>query len=88
MVLPTCENTSPALWQCCGQSFKEPSSIHKHVANSHAIEIHQLTAETLDEMLRQAHSQDSMEESINDESTDVSSWIPDTSHIPEDELIK
>lgn len=85
---PTCENTSPVLWLCCGQSFKEPSSIHKHVSNSHASEIHQLTTETLDVMLRQAHSEDSMEESITDESTDVSSWIPDTSHVQEDDLIK
>ncbi|XP_056093608.1 thiosulfate sulfurtransferase/rhodanese-like domain-containing protein 2 [Rhinichthys klamathensis goyatoka] len=85
---PTCENTSPALWLCCGQSFKEPTSIHKHVSNSHAREIHQQTTETLDVMLRQAHSEDSMEESINDESTDVSSWIPDTSHVQEDDLIK
>ncbi|XP_067238156.1 thiosulfate sulfurtransferase/rhodanese-like domain-containing protein 2 [Chanodichthys erythropterus] len=84
-VPPTCQNTSPALWQCCEQSFKEPSSVHKHVANSHASEIHQLTTETLNEMLQQAHSQ---EESINEESTDVSSWIPDTSHVPEDDLIK
>ncbi|KAK7137690.1 hypothetical protein R3I94_013366 [Phoxinus phoxinus] len=84
---PTCENASPALWLCCGQSFKEPSSIHKHVSNSHASEIHQLTTETLDVMLRQAHSEDSMEE-LSDESTDVSSWIPDTSHVQEDDLIK
>ncbi|XP_077103655.1 thiosulfate sulfurtransferase/rhodanese-like domain-containing protein 2 isoform X2 [Siphateles boraxobius] len=85
---PTRENTSPALWLCCGQSFKEPSSIHKHVSNSHASDIHQLTTDKLDVMLREAHSKDSMEESINDESTDVSSWIPDTSHVQEDELIK
>ncbi|XP_016327752.1 thiosulfate sulfurtransferase/rhodanese-like domain-containing protein 2 [Sinocyclocheilus anshuiensis] len=84
-VRPTCENSSPALWHCCGQSFKESSSIHKHIANSHASEIHQLTTETLDVMLHQAHSE---EESIHEESTDVSSWIPNTSHIPEDDLIK
>ncbi len=36
-------------------------------------------------MLHQAHSE---EESINEESADASSWIPETSHIPEDDLIK
>ncbi|XP_043113440.1 thiosulfate sulfurtransferase/rhodanese-like domain-containing protein 2 [Puntigrus tetrazona] len=84
-VPPACENSSPALWHCCGQSFKESASIHRHTANSHAAEIHQLTTETLDEMLQQDHSE---EASINEGSADVSSWIPDTRHIPEDDLVK
>ncbi|KAK2890902.1 hypothetical protein QQF64_007021 [Cirrhinus molitorella] len=83
-VPPTCENTF-ALWHCCGQSFKESSSIHKHVANIHANDIHQLTTETLDVMLQLDHRE---ENPINEDSTDVSFWIPDTSQIPEDDLIK
>ncbi|XP_016353913.1 thiosulfate sulfurtransferase/rhodanese-like domain-containing protein 2 isoform X1 [Sinocyclocheilus anshuiensis] len=85
-VPPICENSSPVLWHCCGQSFRESSSVHKHVANSHASEIHQLTTEMLDVMLH--HQTHSEEESSNEESTDVSSWIPGASHVPEDDLIK
>ncbi|XP_052429911.1 thiosulfate sulfurtransferase/rhodanese-like domain-containing protein 2 isoform X1 [Carassius gibelio] len=84
-VPPACENSSAALWHCCGQPFNESSTINKHIANNHASEIHQLTTETLDEMLHQTHSE---EESSNEESTDVSSWIPNTSHISEDDLIR
>ncbi|XP_052006269.1 thiosulfate sulfurtransferase/rhodanese-like domain-containing protein 2 [Xyrauchen texanus] len=79
-----CERISPALWLCCGKSFEESSSIHKHVASSHASEIHQLTTETLDVMLQQTDSEDSMQESIQD----ISSWIPDTSQVSDDDLIR
>lgn len=82
------ENTSEVLWRCCGKSFEESSAIHKHVANDHAREIYQLTVETLDTMLHQSGSDVSVQESVDDETTDVSSWIPDTSNVSEDDLIK
>lgn len=85
-VTASCENSSASLWRCCGKSFEESSAIHKHVANDHASEIYQLTTETLDKMLHQTESEDSVQE-VTDE-TNVSSWIPDTSNVSEDDLIK
>lgn len=82
--VPSCKNTTD-LWQCCGKSFEESSSIHKHVANDHTSEIYQLTTETLEMMLQPAGHEDFM---LNDELTDVSTWIPDTSNVSEDDLIK
>ncbi|XP_056625520.1 thiosulfate sulfurtransferase/rhodanese-like domain-containing protein 2 [Triplophysa dalaica] len=87
-VTASCENTSALIWRCCGKSFEESSAIHKHVANDHASEIYRLTTETLDMMLHQTGSDVSVQESVRDETTDVSSWIPDTSNVSDDDLNK
>lgn len=87
-VTASCENISALIWRCCGKSFEESSAIHKHVANDHASEIYRLTIETLDMMLHQTGNNVSVQESVRDETTDVSSWIPDTSNVSDDDLNK
>ncbi|XP_066525696.1 thiosulfate sulfurtransferase/rhodanese-like domain-containing protein 2 [Hoplias malabaricus] len=74
--------TSP-LWLCCDEMFLNSLSIHKHVSNMHANEIEQLTTAALDLMLSQSQGEKEMDEV---KFKDLSSWIPDTSHLLEEEL--
>ncbi|KAI4899923.1 hypothetical protein NFI96_019501 [Prochilodus magdalenae] len=73
------------LWVCCDETFSDPCSIHKHISNLHADEIEQLTTAALDLMLSQSESEEDADES---QSKDMSSWIPDISHVSEEELSK
>ncbi|XP_060935715.1 thiosulfate sulfurtransferase/rhodanese-like domain-containing protein 2 [Limanda limanda] len=79
-----------ASWCCCGQTFREHSAIHKHVARTHQGEIKQLTQTTYKYFLKQleeeAETQETNERKA--EAVDISAWIPDTSHISEDQLQK
>ncbi|KAM4621264.1 thiosulfate sulfurtransferase/rhodanese-like domain-containing protein 2 [Polymixia lowei] len=82
-------NTSS--WCCCGQTFKEPSSIHKHVARMHEAEIQQLTESTFECLLSQLEkeaSEPQQPSAQEAEPVDISLWIPNTSHILDDQIQK
>ncbi|XP_071776345.2 thiosulfate sulfurtransferase/rhodanese-like domain-containing protein 2 [Centroberyx gerrardi] len=84
------EGSSPSCWSCCGQTFKEPSSIHKHVARTHGTEIQQLTESTFEHLLSQLEREAEPQQlSVHEtEPVDVSVWIPDTGHITDEQLQK
>lgn len=83
------KRASITVWNCCGQTFKELSSIHKHVARTHDTDIHQLTQSTFEVLLSQIEKEaTSQQQSTEKEPVDISSWIPDTSHITGDQLHK
>ncbi|KAB5565514.1 hypothetical protein PHYPO_G00242480 [Pangasianodon hypophthalmus] len=87
--IPTSNLDTSSLWHCCDEAFSDPSSIHKHVSIVHANEIDELTSEALDQMLKQANADGSVHDHPNDcQTKDASSWMPDTSHLSEDELSK
>ncbi|XP_018535138.1 thiosulfate sulfurtransferase/rhodanese-like domain-containing protein 2 [Lates calcarifer] len=73
-------------WSCCGQTFKEHPDIHKHVARTHDAEIKQLTWATYECPLSQLEEEP--ETQHRDEAADISVWIPDISHISEEQLQK
>ena len=75
-----------ASWCCCGQTFREHSAIHKHVARTHEGEIKQLTQTTYECFLSQMEEEPETQET--NEAVDISAWIPDTSHISEEQLQK
>lgn len=77
-------------WCCCGQTFKEHSAVHKHVARTHATEIQQLTRSTYEHLLRQLEeeSESQQQKEREAEPVDISVWIPNTSHISEEQLEK
>ncbi|KAJ0050001.1 hypothetical protein NL108_009964 [Boleophthalmus pectinirostris] len=77
-------------WSCCGHTFTEHSAIHKHVARSHQAEVEQnaLTAfEKVQTEEREAQP-DPQQSDLRPglENMDISSWIPDTSHLSEEQL--
>ncbi|XP_062331962.1 thiosulfate sulfurtransferase/rhodanese-like domain-containing protein 2 [Osmerus eperlanus] len=81
------EAVRPTTWHCCGQSFYEPSSIHKHVARAHESEITQLTESTFENFLSQTEKDTLSQQQVKvKETVDISLWIPDTSHISDDQL--
>nr|XP_019959354.1 PREDICTED: thiosulfate sulfurtransferase/rhodanese-like domain-containing protein 2 [Paralichthys olivaceus] len=79
-----------ASWCCCGQTFREHSAIHKHVARTHEGEIKQLTQKTYEGLLSQLEEQPETRQpnERKAEAVDISAWIPDTSHISEEQLQK
>ncbi|KAL0974262.1 hypothetical protein UPYG_G00217890 [Umbra pygmaea] len=79
--------TSTSVWNCCDQIFKEPSSIHQHVATIHDTDIRQLTKSTFEVLLSQMEKESTLQqESTEKEQVDISSWTPDTSHVPGDQF--
>lgn len=83
------EAESPTtVWTCCGQTFKEPPSIHKHVARTHDTDIQKLTKSTFEILLSQNEKEAaSQQQSTEKEPVDIFSWLPD-SHITGDQLHK
>nr|XP_020449688.1 thiosulfate sulfurtransferase/rhodanese-like domain-containing protein 2 isoform X1 [Monopterus albus] len=77
-------------WCCCVQTFKEHSAIHKHVARTHDSEIKQLTQAAYEHMLKQLEEEpETQQPSERDvKPMDISTWIPDISHISEEQLQK
>lgn len=77
-----------ASWCCCGQTFREPTAIHKHVARTHNAEIQQLTQATYERLLSQLEEEPEKQlaEERAAEPVDVSAWIPETGHISEEQL--
>lgn len=79
-----------ASWCCCGQTIREPTAIHKHVARTHNAEIQQLTQATYERLLSQLEEEPEKQlaEERAAEPADVSAWIPETGHISEEQLQK
>lgn len=78
-------------WCCCGHTFKEHPAIHKHVARTHDSEIKQLTQATYECLLRQLEEEPEAQQPNRQEAkeeVDVSVWIPDVSHVSEEQLQK
>ncbi|XP_003978161.2 thiosulfate sulfurtransferase/rhodanese-like domain-containing protein 2 isoform X1 [Takifugu rubripes] len=75
-------------WCCCSQTFMDHSAIHKHVARMHHSEIQQLMTATYERLLKRieedSEGQQLMELKV--QSVDISAWIPETGHIPEQQL--
>ncbi|XP_026186273.1 thiosulfate sulfurtransferase/rhodanese-like domain-containing protein 2 [Mastacembelus armatus] len=76
------------LWCCCGDTFKEHSAVHKHVARTHDSEIKQLTQATFEHLLMQLDEETQQLNNPEGESVDSSAWMPDMSHISEEHLQK
>ncbi|XP_037635165.1 thiosulfate sulfurtransferase/rhodanese-like domain-containing protein 2 [Sebastes umbrosus] len=77
-------------WCCCGQTFKEHSAVHKHVARTHDTEIQQLTQASYEHLLSQLEEEaETQQLNVREaEPVDISAWIPETSHISEEQLHK
>lgn len=77
-------------WCCCGQTFKEHSAIHKHVARTHDTEIQQFTQATYEHLLRQLEEESETQQPNEHKAkpVDISAWIPETDHISEEQLQK
>ncbi|XP_078116173.1 thiosulfate sulfurtransferase/rhodanese-like domain-containing protein 2 [Sander vitreus] len=76
-------------WCCCGQTFKEHSAIHKHVAWTHDTEIQQLTHAAYEHLLSRLEEKEPETQQTNEreaEPVDISAWIPETSRISEEQL--
>ena len=77
-------------WCCCGQTFNGHSAVHKHVARTHNAEIQQLTQATYEHLLTQLQegAETHRSNGLKAEAVDISAWIPDISHISEEQLKK
>ncbi|KAM6999704.1 thiosulfate sulfurtransferase/rhodanese-like domain-containing protein 2 [Tautogolabrus adspersus] len=78
-------------WCCCGETFKEHSAIHKHVARSHDAEMQQLARATYEQFLSQLEEETESQQQPNNceaKPVDISAWIPETGHISEEQLQK
>ena len=85
------DSISEPVWYCCDQTFREPSSVHKHVARTHITEVQQLTKVTFQRLLSQLEDkkcETSLPRDHNTETVDISSWLPDTSNLTVEELQK
>ncbi|KAL2089121.1 hypothetical protein ACEWY4_016020 [Coilia grayii] len=82
--------TDPSSWRCCGQSFTEAATVHRHVARAHCGEIEQLTCVALEQHSRpKGHGV--MEDEVTrnheeEEEPDITAWLPDISHVPTEQL--
>ncbi|KAM6980826.1 thiosulfate sulfurtransferase/rhodanese-like domain-containing protein 2 [Aplochiton taeniatus] len=87
-----CEDKAgrPLVWSCCGQTYTEPSFIHKHVAAAHESELKQRTKTTFNHLLSQMESEEAQfkTQTVVKEPVDVTLWVPDTSHITDEQLQK
>ncbi|XP_034545356.1 thiosulfate sulfurtransferase/rhodanese-like domain-containing protein 2 [Notolabrus celidotus] len=78
-------------WCCCGETFREHSAIHKHVARAHDAEIQQLTQasyECLSSQLGEEEPETLHANKCKAEPVDISAWIPETGHIAGEQLEK
>ncbi|KAM3613060.1 uncharacterized protein V6R79_019536 [Siganus canaliculatus] len=84
----TGQEKGSTFWSCCGQTFKEPSAIHKHVARTHDAELQQLTWAAYEHLLKQLEEEPETlhPKEREAEPTDISAWIPDNGHISEELL--
>ncbi|XP_030252965.1 thiosulfate sulfurtransferase/rhodanese-like domain-containing protein 2 [Sparus aurata] len=82
------QEDSRSSWCCCGQTFKEHSAIHKHVARTHDTEIQQLTQATYKCLLNQLEEEPEAQQ-LNERKSrpvDICVWIPETGHTSEEQL--
>ncbi|XP_041652917.1 thiosulfate sulfurtransferase/rhodanese-like domain-containing protein 2 [Cheilinus undulatus] len=85
------EEEGSTSWCCCGETFREHSAIHKHVARTHDAEIQQLTQATYEHLMSQLEEEPESQQQPNmcaAEPVDITAWIPETGHIPEEQLQK
>lgn len=79
-------------WYCCDQTFTEPSAAHQHVARTHQDEVHHLTESTFQRLMSQLEDDTPeggrLPGGHHEEPVDMSSWMPDTSHLTEEDLRK
>lgn len=84
------EESTQSSWCCCDQTFKKHFAIHKHVARAHDAEIQQLTKSTYDcfisQLEKEAKPQQPNEQKT--EPVDISAWLPNLSHISDEQLQK
>ncbi|CAN9493203.1 unnamed protein product [Ophioblennius macclurei] len=71
-------------WCCCTQTFSERSAIHKHVASAHDAEIQQMTKDSYKSLLSTV--EEGSGPKGTDETLDISAWIPNVSHVSEEQL--
>lgn len=83
-----CCETGSTSWGCCGQTFNEHSAVHKHVAKAHNADVQQLTQAAAEHLLKQLEGETERQQlnGQKEEDKDVSAWIPDISHVPEEQL--
>lgn len=64
------------------------AGIHKHVAMMHHSEIQQLTKATHELLLKKIEEDSESQQlvALKVQSVDISAWIPETGHIPEQQL--
>ncbi len=84
------EEKGSTSWSCCGQTFREHAAIHKHVARTHDTEVQQLTQATYECLLSQMEEKPETQQQSESEAepVDISAWIPETTHISEEQLQK
>ncbi|KAI1888245.1 hypothetical protein AGOR_G00183040 [Albula goreensis] len=76
-------------WHCCGQIFEDSGSIHKHVSRTHDAVVLQHTEAILEIILSSMEDESPAQEHAREEAlVDMSRWIPDISHVDEDQLVK
>lgn len=75
-------------WCCCSQTFTDHSAIHKHVARMHHSETQQLMTATYERLIKRTEedSEDQQLMELKVQPVDISAWIPETGHIPEQQL--
>lgn len=71
-------------WCCCGQTFSEHSSVHKHVARCHQAEVEQGALRDFETVQTDNRIRPSKAEPV--ETTDLFSWNPDISHLSVEQL--
>lgn len=81
------EENTPS-WCCCNEIFNDHSAIHKHVARTHDAEIQQVTKDLYESLFSKLKEGPETKQSneFKAETVDISTWIPDVSHISEDQL--
>ncbi|XP_057705360.1 thiosulfate sulfurtransferase/rhodanese-like domain-containing protein 2 [Corythoichthys intestinalis] len=75
-------------WRCCGLTFTEHATVHRHVARMHAGEIQRVAWAHYERTLSQSRQGEEDDVKPSDESlcVNISAWMPDISHIPEEQL--
>ncbi|XP_061690298.1 thiosulfate sulfurtransferase/rhodanese-like domain-containing protein 2 isoform X2 [Syngnathoides biaculeatus] len=76
-------------WRCCGRAFAAEASVHQHVARTHGGEIQRLARAQYERGLsRREEEEKNDSEPRGSLSVDVSLWMPDVSHVPNEQLEK
>ncbi|XP_061748104.1 thiosulfate sulfurtransferase/rhodanese-like domain-containing protein 2 [Nerophis ophidion] len=73
-------------WRCCDCVFNRDAAIHEHVARTHASEIQQLAQAEYECTLGRVEEEPQHQH--HNDRVDVTAWIPDISHVPEEDLRK
>lgn len=76
------------MWCCCSQAFSEHAAVHRHVARTHSAEIQQLTQAEYERVFGLLEEEPEAQQVKKDEveTVDVSAWIPDISHLSDEQL--